>query len=322
MILTQMRAVMRKSKAGIEKFSRTLILQAVRRKGTRAILNQIYHAFPLSLKLKFSRRFARVFREKPVKIEEGFWLLRIRSSVVRIPLHSDSVWLDWGFALSVLGHDLEIKRTYLTFLEHAEKPPVFFDIGANYGGHSLLMQSQGATTVSFEPNPTCHPHLKRYLGSNRGNNQIVPYALGAEEGEITLCYPLRQTWLGTTDPTIIEKWKEGEFERSVVPVTTLDKFVESQGITPDLIKIDAEGAELEILKGGIRTLKRLPLTLILELTTVEKRKACYEFAESIAYEFYPLPLGKSRYRNQAEFLNEKLNNFAMVPRANPPSYLR
>ena len=40
-----------------------------------------------------------------------------------------------------------------------------------------------------------------------------------------------------------------------VPTTTIDEFCARQGILPDLIKIDVEGAELAVLKGARETIR-------------------------------------------------------------------
>jgi FkbM family methyltransferase len=46
---------------------------------------------------------------------------------------------------------------------------------------------------------------------------------------------------------------------------TLDEFCDSRELKPELIKIDTEGAELNILKGAIEVLRRHKPTIILSV---------------------------------------------------------
>ncbi len=41
-----------------------------------------------------------------------------------------------------------------------------------------------------------------------------------------------------------------------VPATTLDEFVASSGIVPELVKVDVEGGEYEVLRGGETLFRR------------------------------------------------------------------
>jgi hypothetical protein len=72
------------------------------------------------------------------------------------PVEGDSA--DWGLSLLVAGHDVEIKETYRYLLEE-RKPKLFFDIGANYGTHSLIFLTHGVRTISFEPNLGLRPYF-------------------------------------------------------------------------------------------------------------------------------------------------------------------
>jgi hypothetical protein len=73
---------------------------------------------------------------------DGLWRLRFAGTQIVLPLRRESFWLDWGFALGVLGHDAEVKRTYEMLLL-SDRPDLFIDIGANYGTHSMLMAAAG-----------------------------------------------------------------------------------------------------------------------------------------------------------------------------------
>ena len=58
-----------------------------------------------------------------------------------------------------------------------------------------------------------------------------------------------------------------------VAVTTLDEFVEARGLRRlDFMKIDVEGFEERVLRGGERTLRRLRPVVLLEVqpTTLER----------------------------------------------------
>ena len=57
--------------------------------------------------------------------------------------------------------------------------------------------------------------------------------------------------------------------RIEVPAVTIDGFVARTGVKPDVLKIDAEGAELEILMGMERTLAEIRPTLTLEMGDIE-----------------------------------------------------
>ncbi len=50
-----------------------------------------------------------------------------------------------------------------------------------------------------------------------------------------------------------------------VPVMTLDEVLEAQGLTPSVMKVDVEGAELLLLRGASSTLRVARPVIVLEL---------------------------------------------------------
>ena len=74
-----------------------------------------------------------------------------------------------------------------------------------------------------------------------------------------------------------------------VPVFKIDNLI-SQGylLPPDIVKIDAEGAELEILKGMRKCLEHKSVTLLVALDNRQKREEVFNFLSSLGYKVYDL----------------------------------
>jgi FkbM family methyltransferase len=139
------------------------------------------------------------------------------------------------------------------FLESAGGGAVFLDVGANVGDWTLrALESASRAGVSirvhaFEPSAGTRDLLERRL-SGRGAVQVDPRALAASEGEAD--FFSNAVGSGTNSLSALS----GEtVER--VRTTTLDAFVVENGLrNVGLLKIDAEGFDFEVLKGGERTL--------------------------------------------------------------------
>jgi FkbM family methyltransferase len=127
---------------------------------------------------------------------------------------------------------------------------IFFDIGANHGQFSLVvsqwLDSINKKVYAFEPHPNNLNVLQENLERNRCSNvEVVDRALAASNGFMTL--------YGENVTASLQSVDDGRQE-NVVRVETLDKYCHQVGIIPNIIKIDVEGAELDVLKGGINTL--------------------------------------------------------------------
>lgn len=140
---------------------------------------------------------------------------------------------------------------------------VIVDVGANVGYYTLLAGKhlRGTGHVhAVEPAPDNLAVLKRNLMLSRlGNVTVHPYAAGRRHERRTFYLT---EWGGThglygSDFSRLV----GQMEVSVVP---LDEAIQS---TVDLVKIDVEGAELEVLDGMKRILRENPsLSLFVEGT--------------------------------------------------------
>lgn len=128
---------------------------------------------------------------------------------------------------------------------------VFFDVGANIGYLSAIaagLVGQGGAVHSFEPVPIYFEKLRRLADVNPEHSIIVnACAVGDAPGTCTI-YITREPGQNTLVPsykTAVEIVSTLE-----VPVLRLDSYIESHRIDRvSLIKIDAEGYELPVLRG-------------------------------------------------------------------------
>ena len=136
-----------------------------------------------------------------------------------------------------------------------------FDVGANIGVFTLLQATLGATVYSFEPNPDSYGRLLRNVTANKLGDcvRLFPTALGHERGMGSL-----HVIGGGTTGGVVTPVKAGASASGVaVPMTTLDEVVSTlPGLSIDLLKIDAEGSEVAILRGGERTLDHVQRIMV------------------------------------------------------------
>jgi FkbM family methyltransferase len=128
---------------------------------------------------------------------------------------------------------------------------VIFDVGAHDGSSSLKFHDAfpSATIHAFEP----VRHVFERLTGNVGHIPLVhchALAMGATPGEATVYLTDHETMSSLIKPEYVR----GEEK---VRVGTVDEFATNQSIeTIDLLKVDAEGYDLEVLRGASRLFGR------------------------------------------------------------------
>lgn len=161
------------------------------------------------------------------------------------------------------AHEPAITR-YLLEHVHLSAGDVAFDVGANLGWYSVLLQrlsEPGARIFAFEPDPETYALLCRNLADNRAD-RVTPVnaALGAAPGTARL-HRYKQSNNGRH--TLID---DGQRKQTVsVAVDTLQSFWnrEALGQCPiRLLKIDVEGFEYFVLKGAGELLGRCENVLL------------------------------------------------------------
>lgn len=160
-------------------------------------------------------------------------------------------------------------------------PPdgVFLDIGAHVGKWSVWAAPRCAAVHAFEPHPENVAGLERNLAANLLTNVTVHGCGLGERAERALIKSR-----GGSSPVSDE---EGDTR---IELRTLDSFGEFFE-RADLVKIDVEGMENEVLRGGMGFLRRFKPRLVIESHscyteyggTAEMLKETLELLKSIGY---------------------------------------
>lgn len=161
---------------------------------------------------------------------------------------------------------IEAANCYNSIKEISE--PVIFDIGANIGTFTTWMAKAfpNGKIYSFEPQRTVFQMLSGNAAINNLYN-VYTYniALGRENTKIEFEEPdyFFKNDFGTF--SLVENILQQKTKNKItVEIKTLDTFLEYYNISKvHLLKIDAEGMDLDILIGGNKTIKKnLPVIFI------------------------------------------------------------
>jgi len=169
------------------------------------------------------------------------------------PLSRDEVFvIDGKFRFIAPLDDLFVIEETDTVYLKPEKGDVVIDAGAHYGFYTIRasrMVGEKGMVLAFEPHPKNYNRLIMNLRLNKVTNvKAFNAALGDRDG-ITKLYE------GPTPGTHSIIFKAGNPIN--VKISRLDTVVNELGLEKlDLIKIDAEGAELKILKGALNTIRK------------------------------------------------------------------
>ncbi len=124
-----------------------------------------------------------------------------------------------------------------------DRDGLFVDVGAHVGSWAVTYAAAGKSVIAFEPNPVIHPLLRRALPAARR------IALGDRDGVARLS---AQSADGGTGSIVREFGAGRDYS---VRLLTLDDCI-SPATQVAAIKIDVEGAEVDVLRGARQTIAR------------------------------------------------------------------
>ncbi len=172
-------------------------------------------------------------------------------------------------------------RNFPEFFTHLRNQGLEFrtviDVGVAFGSPTLYASIPKAKFYLVEPVPACRPlleRLSRELGAEAFN-----VAAGASDG--SLDFFVHSDVSGSS----AYRQLEGDLldgERVTVPVRRLDSLIKAPVERPCLLKIDTQGAEIEVLKGAAGLLDQIDV-LIIETSFHEFRAGAPEFQDIVSH---------------------------------------
>ena len=161
--------------------------------------------------------------------------------------------------------------------------PVVLDVGANKGQTIDLVHRAFPRPIifSFEPNPDLFSQL---VAKYEAHGVVVEcFALANCEGNISF-YIAENSELSSV--LALHRTDENPFSKTsarrvMVPATTLDTWVKKRGLTHiDLLKVDAQGFDLEVLRGASTILSHgIVKTLLVEVNFISLYEEQCSFGE-------------------------------------------
>jgi FkbM family methyltransferase len=177
-----------------------------------------------------------------------------------------------------------------TIVRNIHEYDVFFDLGAHIGTYSILASvSNDIDIYAFEPHPDNMQRIRENIMLNKVDDRVtaISTAVSDSNGETEL-------FLGQGDyaHSVMPIYHSDEERRDYVNTITLNSFCDREGIYPDLIKIDVEGAGGLVLDGASEVINKQP-DFLLETHSDKEATAFNEVLESNGYTITPFDESRS-----------------------------
>ncbi len=172
----------------------------------------------------------------------------------------------------------------------------YVDVGANQGQsiESIRLFQPHARIHAFEADPHLAARLQQ---RHRGSETVTvhPYGLGATPTDATLFTPVYKGFaydgLASLDRNNAASWLGPETlyrfapRRLVLRETACrTERLDDQRLNPVFIKIDVQGYELAVVRGGLETIRRFDPILMIE--DLSHRPKLFALLESLGYQQY------------------------------------
>lgn len=167
--------------------------------------------------------------------------------------------------------ELELLMQWLLASPGFSTDGVCLDIGANIGNHSVFFSGFFSKIVAFEPNPWVHQLLQ--INAQWSNRiECRSEALSDQTGQATIHFSFNNVGGGSLSSAHAERSAQ-------VQTVRLDDLTFETPIK--LMKIDVEGHELSVIRGGSHTIQKHRPVILFEQHPEDFRNGCSPVIEAI-----------------------------------------
>jgi FkbM family methyltransferase len=207
-------------------------------------------------------------------------------------------------------YELPVQQALSNYLKPGD---VFYDIGANVGFFTVIaakLVGSAGKVYAFEPDQQNADRVRHNLQLNQFTNtavwqKAVSHTTGT--GELLLA-----EYSGGHTLSVVDR--PPDFAGStVVEIVSIDDLINQGQLTPPhVVKIDVEGAELDVLQGMLQTIKQYQPIIIYEVDAAkadsfqQKNESITNLISSLNYQIVPL-------ENSYEEINWHVGHAIAIP---------
>jgi len=162
------------------------------------------------------------------------------------------------------ARSVEKEPKTVTWIEkHGGQNAVLYDIGANIGAYTLIAAVRGTQVIAFEPAHQNIYKLQENILFNKLSDRVTvaPFILGGVD-EVVRFIPKDITF-GASRSFSAQK-SDGNLRGQSFLAMRLDTCIKTFSLPkPTMVKIDVDGSEVEVLRGGEAMFKNTDLRNVL-----------------------------------------------------------
>lgn len=148
-----------------------------------------------------------------------------------------------------------LEYSFYEFISYwVKKEDTIFDIGSNIGYYPLICASKGAIVHSFEPNGDIRKLQEINILLNNFEDSVIinPQAVSEKNGKSSFYLQSK----GQSGVSSLNYNVNDAGEKISVDTINLDTYIKNNNIKCiNLLKVDVEGSELNVFKGGDKALR-------------------------------------------------------------------
>lgn len=177
--------------------------------------------------------------------------------------------------------------TVRAYRDIVQSGDIVLDIGANVGAHTLPLAAlvgKAGRVIAFEPTAFAARKLAANLALNpelAARIAVQQVMLVASSADV-LAPALFSSWPLADAGEVHQKHKGKLMDTAGARAETLDQMVSRLGLEKvDFVKLDVDGHELAVLRGGQETLMRFKPKIVMELAPYIHAEHGYSFEELV-----------------------------------------